>query len=51
MSDYVAIIPMVSVMLAAMRMVFPSGDTKLMEFEDVRINPAIDESAFQPVTK
>ena len=35
-----------SVMLSAMRMIFPSGDSKLLEFEDVRINPTIDESAF-----
>jgi outer membrane lipoprotein-sorting protein len=37
-----------SVLLSALRMVFPSGDAKLLEFEDVRINPAIDESAFIP---
>jgi outer membrane lipoprotein-sorting protein len=37
-----------SVMLSAMRMIFPSGDSKLLEFEDVRINPTIDESAFGP---
>ena len=37
-----------SVMLSAMRMIFPSGDSKLLEFEDVRINPTIDESAFSP---
>jgi outer membrane lipoprotein-sorting protein len=40
-----------SVMLAQMRMVFPSGDIKLLEFDDIRINPAIDDSAFRPVTK
>jgi outer membrane lipoprotein-sorting protein len=37
-----------TVMLAAMRMVFSSGDAKLLEFEDVLINPPIDESAFRP---
>ena len=37
-----------SVMLVAMRMVFSSGDSKLLEFDDVRINPTIDESAFRP---
>lgn len=37
-----------SVMLSQMRMVFPSGDTKLLEFDDVRINPTIEESTFRP---
>ena len=37
-----------SVMLVAMRMIFSSGDSKLLEFEDVRINPMIDESVFRP---
>jgi outer membrane lipoprotein-sorting protein len=37
-----------SVMLTRMRMVFPSGDVKLLEFEDVRINPTIEESTFSP---
>lgn len=36
------------VMLSAMRMTFPNGDTKLMEFADVRINPPIDPSLFTP---
>jgi outer membrane lipoprotein-sorting protein len=39
-----------TVMLSAMRMTFPGGDTKLMEFEDVRVNPAIDEAVFRPAT-
>ena len=39
-----------SVTLTAIRMTFPNGDTKLMEFEDVRVNPAIDPSLFQIVT-
>ena len=39
-----------SVTLTAMRMTFPNGDTKLMEFEDVRVNPAIDPSLFQIAT-
>lgn len=38
-----------SVMLSAMRLIFPRGDSKLLEFEDVRINPPIDEAAFRPV--
>ena len=37
-----------SVMLMAMRMIFASGDSKLLEFDDVRINPTIDESVFNP---
>jgi outer membrane lipoprotein-sorting protein len=37
-----------TVMLTAMRMIFPSGDSKLLEFTDLRINPTIDESAFGP---
>jgi outer membrane lipoprotein-sorting protein len=36
-----------TVTLTAMRITFPNRDTKLMEFEDVRINPAIDPSLFQ----
>jgi outer membrane lipoprotein-sorting protein len=40
-----------TVMLSAMRMTFPGGDTKLMEFEDVRVNPSIDEAVFRPATR
>jgi outer membrane lipoprotein-sorting protein len=36
-----------TVMLTAMRMIFPNGDTKLMEFEGVRVNPPIDPSVFR----
>ncbi|MCA1585967.1 MAG: outer membrane lipoprotein carrier protein LolA [Acidobacteria bacterium] len=36
-----------TVMLQAMRMTFPSGDTKLMEFAEVTINPPIDEAIFK----
>jgi outer membrane lipoprotein-sorting protein len=39
-----------TVMLSALRMTFPGGDTKLMEFEDVRINPSIDEAVFRAAT-
>jgi outer membrane lipoprotein-sorting protein len=39
-----------SVMLSAMLMTFPGGDTKLMEFDDVRINPSVDEALFRPAT-
>jgi hypothetical protein len=28
-------------------MTFPNGDTKLMEFSDVKINPPIDASLFK----
>lgn len=38
-----------SVMLSAMRMIFPGGGSKLLEFTEVRINPPIDEAAFRPV--
>jgi outer membrane lipoprotein-sorting protein len=37
-----------TMMPAAMQMIFPSGDAKLLEFDDVQINPKIDESAFRP---
>lgn len=33
-------------LLKAMRMTFANGDTKLMEFENVVINPAIDPAVF-----
>lgn len=36
------------VVLGAMRMTFPNGDTKLMEFADVKINPPVDPSLFTP---
>jgi outer membrane lipoprotein-sorting protein len=35
-----------SLLLAAMRMQFPNGDTKLMVLEDVVANPAIDPAVF-----
>lgn len=35
-----------SQLLSAMRMTFPNGDTKLMEFEDVVPNAALDPSLF-----
>ena len=36
------------VILSAMRMTFPNGETKVMEFEDVTVNPTIDPSVFKP---
>ena len=36
-----------TVMLISMRMTFPNGDTKLMAFEDVKVNPTIDPALFQ----
>jgi outer membrane lipoprotein-sorting protein len=36
-----------SVMLVAMRMTFPNGDTKLMAFDDVKVNPEIDPAMFR----
>ena len=35
-----------SLLLAAMRMTFPNGDTKLMVLEDVVANPPIDPAVF-----
>ena len=35
-----------TIMLSAMRMTFPNGDTKLMTFTDVKTNPPIDPSVF-----
>lgn len=37
-----------SMMLTSMRMVFPGGNTKRLDFSDVRVNPAIDEAVFSP---
>jgi outer membrane lipoprotein-sorting protein len=37
-----------TVVLNAMQMTFPNGDTKRMEFADVKINPPIDPSIFTP---
>jgi outer membrane lipoprotein-sorting protein len=39
-----------TVMLTAMRMTFPNRDTKLMDFEDVRVNPTIDPALFHITT-
>ena len=36
-----------TVMLTSMRMTFPNGDTTLMAFEDVKVNPTIDPALFQ----
>lgn len=36
-----------TVMLTSMRMTFPNGDTKLMAFADVKVNPTIDPALFQ----
>ena len=38
-----------SVMLTSMRMVFPGGNTKRLDFHDVRVNPTIDEGVFRPL--
>ena len=35
-----------SLVLQALEMEYPGGDTRLMEFSDVRINPAVDANAF-----
>jgi outer membrane lipoprotein-sorting protein len=36
-----------TVVLAAMRMTFPNGDTKSMDFTDVKVNPPIDPAIFE----
>jgi outer membrane lipoprotein-sorting protein len=36
-----------TLLLTAMRMTFPSGDTKLMTFSDVKTNAAIDPARFR----
>lgn len=38
-----------TVMLSSLLMTFPNGDTKRMSFDDVQVNPAIDEALFKPV--
>jgi len=38
-----------SAMLTSMRMVFPGGNTKRLDFYDVRVNPTIDEGVFRPL--
>lgn len=35
-----------SLMLRALKMEYPGGDTRLMEFSDVHINPTVDAEAF-----
>jgi outer membrane lipoprotein-sorting protein len=35
-----------SLVLHALKMEYPGGDTRLMEFSDVRLNPPVDGSAF-----
>ncbi len=37
-----------SLMLQALKMDYPGGDTRLMEFADVRINPPVAADAFTP---
>lgn len=36
------------VVLTAMQITFPGGDTKLMEFAEVKLNPVIDPRVFTP---
>jgi outer membrane lipoprotein-sorting protein len=40
-----------SLLLQALEMVLPGGDTKRMEFSDVVVNPAIDPGTFAPVAR
>jgi outer membrane lipoprotein-sorting protein len=37
-----------TVMVSSLSMTFPNGDTKRMSFDDVRVNPAIDDAVFTP---
>jgi len=39
-----------SLTLRAMKMDYPGGDTRLMEFADVRLNPPVEASAFAATT-
>lgn len=39
-----------SLTLRAMKMDYPGGDTRLMEFADVRLNPPVEASAFAAAT-
>jgi hypothetical protein len=36
-------------MLSSLLMTFPNGDTKRMSFENIQVNPIIDEAVFKPV--
>lgn len=40
-----------SLVLQALKMEYPGGDTRLMEFSDVRINPAVAADAFATPTR
>lgn len=40
-----------SLVLHALEMEYPGGDTRLMEFSDVRINPAVHADAFAAATR
>lgn len=37
-----------TVMLSALRITFANGDTKRMQFDEVRLNPTIDPALFKP---
>ena len=37
-----------TLLMSAMRMTFPNGDTKVMTFTDVKLNPPLDPGAVQP---
>jgi outer membrane lipoprotein-sorting protein len=40
-----------TVMVSSLSMTFPNGDTKTMSFDQVRVNPAIDDSVFTPAAR
>jgi outer membrane lipoprotein-sorting protein len=40
-----------SLQLQALKMDYPGGDARLMEFSDVRINPTVDAQAFTPAPR
>jgi outer membrane lipoprotein-sorting protein len=35
-----------TLLMSAMKMTFPNGDTKEMTFTDVKVNPALDSKTF-----
>ena len=37
-----------TVLPVSMRLTFPNGDTKLMEFSDVKVNPVLPQDTFSP---
>jgi outer membrane lipoprotein-sorting protein len=40
-----------TVILSSLLMTFPNGDTKRMSFDNIKVNPTIDEAVFTPVVR